>query len=182
MSRIAKNPIAIPSGVHASIQGNCVIIEGSYGTERCLFNPRYIQVLIDQDSLRVQANDHLRESKVNSGTISAHLKNAVNGVFKGIEKGLRLVGVGYRAEIVSQSEGKFLKLMLGYSKPILYKIPQGIVLELPSNTEIRVKGSSIQLVGQVAAEIRSFRPPEPYKGKGILYLNEKIKLKETKKK
>jgi large subunit ribosomal protein L6 len=181
VSRIAKNPIAIPSGVRASIQDNCVIIEGSHGTERCLFNPRYIQVLIEEDKLRVQANDH-RESKVNSGTISAHLRNAVDGVFKGIEKGLKLVGVGYRAEILSQSEGKFLKLMLGYSKPILYKIPQGIVLELPSNTEIRVKGSSIQLVGQVAAEIRSFRPPEPYKGKGILYLNEKIKLKETKKK
>ena len=177
MSRIAKQPIPLPKGVEVVIAGNTVTIKSQKNSLTLVVHP-HVDVVNDNGVLKVQVKPEYPEADANAGTARALLNNAVKGVTKGFEKKLELVGVGYRA----QAQGKNLNLTLGYSHPIVYKLPEGITVETPSQTEILVKGTDKQLVGQVAADIRAFRPPEPYKGKGVKYANEVIARKEAKKK
>jgi large subunit ribosomal protein L6 len=177
MSRIAKQPINIPEKVSFEDDKNVWFVSGPNG-KLSLKKNRFVKIKNTDNSIIVEATDDSQISNAMSGTIRSLLNNMVVGVTDGFEKNLQLVGVGYRA----QSKGSILSLNLGFSHPVDYEIPQGIKVETPSQTEIIVKGSDKQLVGQVAAEIRFFRPPEPYKGKGVRYKDEKITLKETKKK
>jgi large subunit ribosomal protein L6 len=177
MSRVAKNPVPLPQGVTATVAADAVTVKGAKGT---LSLPLRTGLSVRQDgqNLSVEAAERSRESMMHAGSLRAHLANVVHGVAKGYEKKLELVGVGYRA----QAQGKSLNLTLGFSHPVVYQAPEGITIETPTQTEIVVKGASKQQVGQVAAEIRRFREPEPYKGKGVRYSGERIELKETKKK
>jgi large subunit ribosomal protein L6 len=177
MSRIAKQPINIPEKVSFEDDKNVWFVSGPNG-KLSLKKNRFVKIKNTDNSIIVEATDDSQISNAMSGTIRSLLNNMVVGVTDGFEKNLQLVGVGYRA----QSKGSILSLNLGFSHPVDYEIPQGIKVETPSQTEIIVKGSDKQLVGQVAAEIRFFRPPEPYKGKGVRYKDETITLKETKKK
>ncbi len=176
MSRVAKALIELPQGVTASISPELVTIKGGKGS-LTLPLKKGISVVQEEKRLAVKytADDALG---MQAGATRAHLANMVLGVTKGYERKLELVGVGFRAQV----QGKALNLTLGFSHPVSYAIPEGIVIETPSQTEIVVKGVDRQRVGQVAAEIRGLRPPEPYKGKGVRYANEKIELKEGKKK
>ena len=177
MSRVGKMPIAVPQGVDVQITPAAVTIKGSLGT---LSLPSNSLVVVTNDAgvLKVApANDSVAANAM-SGTIRALLNNTVNGVSKGFEKKLTLVGVGYKA----QAQGAKLNLSVGYSHPVNKDMPAGITVATPAPTEIVIKGADRQRVGQVAAEIRAIRPPEPYKGKGIRYADEKITIKETKKK
>jgi large subunit ribosomal protein L6 len=176
MSRIAKAPVDLPKGVTATIAPESVSIKGAKGT---LSIPlvRGVSVVQADHHLQVQYTDQ-GIGRTQAGATRAHLANMVTGVTKGYEKKLELVGVGYRAAV----QAKSLTLTLGYSHLINYAIPDGVSIETPSQTEIIVKGIDRQRVGQTAAEIRGFRPPEPYKGKGVKYSDEKISLKEAKKK
>ena len=175
MSRIAKNPIELPSGVEVKINGQSVTVKGSKGTLQMALHPS-VSVRLEGGVLSVTpAND---SAWAMAGTMRALLSNMVHGVTDGFSKKLQLVGVGYRA----QGKGKVLNLSLGFSHPIDYPVPDGVTIETPSQTEIVVSGSDRQRVGQVAAEIRAFRPPEPYKGKGVRYADERIIRKEAKKK
>jgi large subunit ribosomal protein L6 len=178
MSRVAKQPVPLPQGVTATIAADSVTIKGSKGTLSLAVSARHAKVIQDAGVLKVEKADAGRESDMVAGSIRAHLANIVHGVSKGYERKLELVGVGYRA----QAQGKNLNLTLGFSHPIVYAAPEGITIETPSQTEIIVKGADVQKVGQVAADIRNFRPPEPYKGKGVRYAGEQIELKEAKKK
>ena len=177
MSRVAKNPVSLPQGVTATVAADAVTIKGAKGT---ISLPLRAGLAVRQDGqlLQVEAAERNRESMMHAGSLRAHLANVVHGVTKGYEKKLELVGVGYRA----QAQGKNLNLTLGFSHPVVYTAPEGVTIETPSQTEILVKGANKQQVGQVAAEIRSYREPEPYKGKGVRYSGERIELKETKKK
>lgn len=177
MSRIAKNPVTVPAGVEVSIGDDQISIRGPLGvlTQRLT---QYVRILYEDGKLRVMATDDSRTARAMSGTTRALLANMVQGVSKGFEKRLALVGVGYRA----QAQGNKLTLSLGFSHPIEHTMPEGIKVETPSQTEIIIKGADKQKVGQVAADIRAYRPPEPYKGKGIRYADETVILKETKKK
>jgi large subunit ribosomal protein L6 len=177
MSRIGRMPIALPAGVDFNLSDSAISIKGPMGT---LKQPATALVNIAKDgsTLNLTAADESREAGAMSGTMRALLMNMVTGVTKGFEKRLTLVGTGYRA----QAQGAALNLSLGFSHPIVYKLPEGIKAETPSQTEIVIKGTDKQRVGQVAAEIRAFKPPEPYKGKGVRYQGEQIKLKEVKKK
>lgn len=177
MSRVAKQPVPLPQGVTATIDADAISIKGSKGTLSLMLS-KLVKVVQDANSLQVQRANESTEANIVAGSTRAHLANIVHGVSKGYERKLELVGVGYRA----QAQGKNLNLTLGFSHPVVYVAPEGITLETPSQTEILVKGSDIQKVGQVAADIRAFRPPEPYKGKGVRYAGEKIELKEAKKK
>ena len=177
MSRVAKNPIVLPAGVEVTLAANAVSVKGPLGT---LKQPLSSDVSVQRDGEKLQCsatNDSMRSSAM-SGTVRALLANMVVGVSKGFERKLTLVGVGYRA----QAAGDTLNLTLGFSHPVSYKMPKGIKVETPSQTEILLKGADKQQVGQVAAEIRAFRQPEPYKGKGVRYADEVVILKETKKK
>jgi len=177
MSRIGKNPVALPKGVEATIAQGEVSIKGPLGT----LSRRIVQsVAVEKDgeSLVFRAADGMPEADAMSGTMRALVANMVAGVTKGFEKKLSLVGVGYRA----QAQGDKVNLTLGFSHPVAHQMPKGIKVETPTQTEILVKGMDKQLVGQVAAEIRAYRPPEPYKGKGVRYANERVVIKETKKK
>ncbi len=177
MSRIAKYPVELPKGVEASIAADSITVKGPLGT---LNQHLTGDVIINQDAGKLQfvvANDS-RHAKAMSGTLRALVANMVNGVNKGFERKLTLVGVGYRAQI----QGAQVKLQLGFSHDILHSMPSGITAECPTQTEIIIKGVNKQVVGQVAAEIRAYRPPEPYKGKGVRYANERVIIKETKKK
>ena len=176
MSRIAKAPVPLPQGVTATIAPELVTIKGAKGT---LSTPlsRGVSVVQAEKQLEVKFTDPTI-GRMQAGSIRAHLANMVTGVTKGYEKKLELVGVGYRAAV----QGKTLNLTLGFSHPVNYPIPEGITIEAPSVTEVIIKGIDRQKVGQVAAEIREIRPPEPYKGKGVKYAGEKIELKEGKKK
>ena len=177
MSRVAKQPVALPQGVTATIAANAVTIKGAKGTISLPLADG-ISVVQEDGALKVaKANDTTALDMV-AGSTRAHLSNIVQGVSKGFERKLELVGVGYRAA----AQGKNLNLTLGFSHPIVYPSPEGITIETPSQTEILIKGSDKQRVGQVAADIRAFRPPEPYKGKGVRFAGEKIELKEAKKK
>ena len=177
MSRIAKNPITLPKGVEATIAQGQVSIKGPLGV---LSRPLVESVAVEKegDHLVFRMVDGKPEANAMSGTMRALVANMVTGVTKGFEKKLALVGVGYRA----QAQGDKVNLTLGFSHPVVHQLPKGIKAETPTQTEILVKGMDKQLVGQTAAEIRAYRPPEPYKGKGVRYANERVVLKETKKK
>ena len=175
MSRVAKRPVDLPQGVTATIAPNLVKVKGAKG-ELSLAVANGVSV--EQQEKKLQVKFDGEGSRVSAGATRAHLANMVEGVSKGYEKKLELVGVGYRAAV----QGKTLNLTLGFSHPVNFPIPEGITIETPSQTEIVVKGVDRQKVGQVAAEIRDVRPPEPYKGKGVRYANEQISLKEGKKK
>lgn len=177
MSRVANQPISIPSGVNIAIQNGEVTVKGAKG--QLSFKLHHaVGAEIKENVLVFEFNRESPEAKMHAGTARASIANMVQGVSQGFEKKLLLVGVGYRAK----AQGSVLNLSLGFSHPVDHVIPQGIVVETPSQTEIILKGSNLAVLGQVAADIRSYRPPEPYKGKGIRYANEKISLKETKKK
>jgi large subunit ribosomal protein L6 len=177
MSRVGKMPIAVPKGVDVSVDAQQISVKGSLGTLVRAVNA-LVTITNDAGTLKfVPANDS-PEADAMSGTMRALVANMVNGVSKGFEKKLTLVGVGFRA----QAAGTKLNLQIGFSHPVAKDMPTGIKVECPTQTEILIKGSDRQLVGQVAAEVRAIRPPEPYKGKGIRYANEKVVIKETKKK
>jgi large subunit ribosomal protein L6 len=178
MSRVAKQPVPVPQGVTATITADVVTIKGAKGTLSLPLNSRHVKVVQEGNELKVEKANGERAADMVAGSTRAHLANIVEGVSKGYERKLELVGVGYRA----QAQGKNLNLTLGFSHPVVYVAPEGITIETPTQTEILVKGSDFQRVGQVCADIRAFRPPEPYKGKGVRYAGEKIELKEAKKK
>jgi len=177
MSRVAKMPVDLPQGVSATIGADAVTVKGAKGS-LTLAIKNGIKVSQHDKSLAVEASGDAEGLNAVAGATRAHLANMVTGVTHGYEKKLELVGVGYRAAV----QAKSLSLTLGYSHLISFPIPDGISIETPSQTEIVVKGIDRQKVGQTAAEIRGFRPPEPYKGKGVKYSDEKISLKEAKKK
>jgi large subunit ribosomal protein L6 len=176
MSRVAKAPVELPQGVTATITPQAVTIKGAKGT-LTLALEHGIRVVQEEKKLALKYDDG-NGIAMRAGAARAHLANMVQGVTKGYERKLELVGVGFRAQI----QGKALNLTLGFSHPVNFPIPEGISIEAPTLTEIIVKGVDRQKVGQVAAEIRAIRPPEPYKGKGVRYANEQIILKEGKKK
>ena len=177
MSRVGKMPIAVPQGVDVKITPEAVTIKGALGS---LSVPANGLVIVSQDgaSLKVAPANDSSAANAMSGTFRALLNNTVNGVSKGFEKKLTLVGVGFKA----QAAGQKLNLQIGFSHPVVKDMPAGIKVETPSPTEILIKGSDRQVVGQIAAEVRALRPPEPYKGKGIRYADERVVIKETKKK
>ena len=177
MSRVAKNPVAVPSGVKITLAAGEISLKGPMGTLKQSLSGD-VSVVREGDSLLCKAQNDSVQADAMSGTIRALLANMVQGVSKGFERKLNLVGVGYRA----QAAGDTLNLTLGFSHPVAYKMPAGIKVETPTQTEIVLKGTDKQRVGQVAAEIRAFREPEPYKGKGVRYSDEVVILKETKKK
>lgn len=177
MSRIAKEPVELPKGVEFQQSGNVVTIKGSKGALSLELNTE-VQLAQEEGALQVSARSGSKFSISMSGTTRALLANMVTGVNEGFERKLELVGVGYRA----QAQGNKLNLTLGFSHPVVYDVPEGISVDTPSQTEVVIKGTDKQKVGQVAAEIRRFRPPEPYKGKGVRYANERVVLKEAKKK
>ena len=177
MSRVGKMPVTIPQGVDVSVTAQQISVKGSNGT---LVRPQHALVTVKNEAgvlSFVPANDSVAASAM-SGTVRALVANMVNGVSKGFEKKLTLVGVGFRA----QAQGQKLNLQIGFSHPVVKEMPAGIKVETPTQTEILIKGVDRQSVGQVAAEVRAIRPPEPYKGKGIRYADERVALKETKKK
>jgi len=177
MSRVGKMPIAVPQGVDVQISADQITVKGANGTLSRAANPL---VTIEKDGAQLKlapANDST-EANAMSGTMRALLANMVNGVSKGFERKLSLVGVGYRA----QAQGTKLNLQVGFSHPVVKEMPAGVKVECPTQTEILIKGADRQVVGQIAAEVRAIRPPEPYKGKGIRYADERVVIKETKKK
>ncbi len=175
MSRVANRIIDLPQGVTAAIAAEAVTIKGAKGT---LSVPLKTGVSVEQKEKTLTVKYASEDSRIQAGSTRAHLANVITGVTKGYEKKLELQGVGYRAAV----QGKVLALTLGFSHPVNYDVPEGITIETPTQTEILIKGIDRQKVGQVAAEIRDVRPPEPYKGKGVRYAGEKIELKEGKKK
>lgn len=177
MSRIAKYPVAVPQGVQATINEQQITVKGPLGTLTQALNPN-VDIRLDDGQLTFDTANDSREAKAMSGTMRALVNNMVTGVSSGFERKLSLVGVGFRAQI----QGNALKLQLGFSHDIVYPMPEGIKIECPTQTEVVVKGIDKQAVGQVAAEIRAFRRPEPYKGKGVRYADEQVALKEAKKK
>ncbi len=176
MSRISNNPVSLPSGVKFNLEGQKVTVEGSKGTLTYVIHD-LVKVVQEEEVLKVSANDSSKQANALAGTTRSLLQNMVTGVTEGFEKKLEINGVGYRAQV----QGKVLNLTLGFSHPVNYEIPEGITIETPSQTEIVVKGIDKQKVGQVSAEIRNYRKPEPYKGKGIKYADEVIVRKEAKK-
>jgi large subunit ribosomal protein L6 len=177
MSRIAKYPVTLPKGVEATLAADALSIKGPLGTLSQRLRGD-VKIEKDGDKLVFKALGDSDEANAMSGTLRALAANMVMGVTKGFEKRLTLVGVGYRA----QAQGEKLNLALGFSHPVVHSMPKGVKVETPSQTEIVLKGLDKQLVGQVAAEVRAYRSPEPYKGKGVRYANEQVVLKETKKK
>ncbi|WP_035382806.1 50S ribosomal protein L6 [Ferriphaselus sp. R-1] len=177
MSRVAKNPVIVPAGVEVSISAEQIVIKGPQGSLTQALNGD-VSVVREGDALLSKATSESRQANAMSGTIRALLANMVTGVTKGFERKLTLVGVGYRA----QAAGDTLNLTLGFSHPVAYKMPAGVKVATPTQTEVVLTGADKQQVGQVAAEIRAFRSPEPYKGKGVRYSDEVVTLKETKKK
>ena len=177
MSRVGKAPIALPKGAEVTIKAESIIVKGPLGTLTQAANAKVI-VKNENGTLTFAPADESREAGALYGTYRALVSNMVKGVTEGFEKKLQLIGVGYRAAL----QGTALKLQLGFSHDVIHEMPAGVKAETPSQTEIVIKGSDKQKVGQVAAEIRAYRPPEPYKGKGVRYLGETVILKETKKK
>jgi large subunit ribosomal protein L6 len=177
MSRVAKNPIPLPSGVEVQFQGQLVNVKGGKGALDFRIHDE-VEVSQEGDALQVRARSETAQSRAQSGTARAVLSNIVTGVSQGWIKRLIIQGVGYRA----QAQGRTLNLQLGFSHPVEYTLPEGIEVQTPTQTEVVVSGADRQLVGQVAAEIRAFRPPEPYKGKGVRYADEQVRRKEAKKK
>ncbi len=177
MSRIANNPVDVPGGVDVTLDGQTVSVKGGKGTLNLTVH-ELVEIRLEDNALLLAATKSDRNSNALVGTFRSLVNNMVVGVSDGFQKSLELQGVGYRAQI----RGKKLILTLGFSHPIEYSIPDGIEVETPTQTQILVKGIDKQLVGQVSAEIRSFRPPEPYKGKGVRYIDEHVRRKEAKKK
>ncbi len=177
MSRIANAPVALPKGVEATISASQISVKGGKGSLELALHA-LVGVAQEGEELKVSARDESRTANAMAGTFRALINNMVVGVSEGFEKKLELQGVGYRAK----ASGQTVNLTVGYSHPIDYKLPEGVKAETPSQTEIVITGADKQLVGQVAAEIREFRPPEPYKGKGIRYVDERVYRKEAKKK
>lgn len=177
MSRIAKNPVVLPKGVEVSLSADQITLKGPLGSLTQFVLPS-VKVEKDGESLVCREIEGQPNGSAMSGTMRALVSNMVTGVTKGFEKKLSLVGVGYKA----QAQGSKLNLSLGFSHPIVHEMPNGIKVETPTQTEILIKGIDRQLVGQVAAEVRAYRSPEPYKGKGVRYADEVVVIKETKKK
>ena len=177
MSRIANKPVEIPSGVEVSISGQSVSVKGKNGTMSMEVNEK-VEVKQDDNAVNFSGREGIDGSIAMAGTMRSLANNMVLGVSQGFEKKLELIGVGYRA----QAQGNKLNLTLGFSHPVIYDVPEGITIETPSQTEIVVKGADKQKVGQVSADIRAYRPPEPYKGKGVRYSDERVIRKEAKKK
>ncbi len=177
MSRVAKNPVVVPKNVEVSLSVGKIAVKGPLGSLSQDY-PDYVSVESEGELLHCKAANDSAQSHAMSGTLRALVANMVKGVSSGFEKKLTLVGVGYRA----QAAGDTLNLTLGFSHPVAYKMPAGVKVETPTQTEILLKGADKQKVGQVAAEIRAYRSPEPYKGKGVRYADEVVILKETKKK
>lgn len=167
MSRVAKNPVKLPAGVEVKLNGQLLSVKGAKGALELKLHPS-VEVIQDSGELRFAARNGDQQTRAMTGTTRALVNNMVLGVSQGFERKLQLVGVGYKA----QAKGKVLNLALGFSHPIDYELPEGIVAETPNQTDIVLKGIDKQLLGQVAAEIRDFRRPEPYKGKGVRYADE----------
>jgi large subunit ribosomal protein L6 len=176
MSRVGKNPIVIPAGVEVSV-GEQITVKGPLGTLKAAAHPA-VKVVVEGQAITVSKVEGAVAGGAMWGTMRANLNNMVTGVSAGFQKKLQLVGVGYRA----QAQGDTLNLSLGFSHPVAHKMPAGVKVECPTQTEILIKGSDKQQVGQVAAEVRAYRKPEPYKGKGVRYADEVVVIKETKKK
>jgi large subunit ribosomal protein L6 len=177
MSRIAKIPVPLVKGVEANVAAGAITVKGPLGTLTRAVTAN-VKVTVADGKVSFVAGDASREAKAMSGTLRALVAGMVQGVSKGFERKLTLVGVGYRA----QAQGDKLNLSLGFSHPIVHQMPAGVKAETPTQTEIVIKGADKQKVGQVAAEVRGYKPPEPYKGKGVRYANEVVIIKETKKK
>ena len=177
MSRVGKAPITVPAKVEVTISGAEITVKGPLGTLKQAASS-HVTVKKDGDKLVLEAANDSQQANAMSGTLRALLANMVLGVDKGFEKKLTLVGVGYKAS----AQGSNLNLALGFSHPIVHKMPEGVKVATPAPTEIVITGSDKQKVGQVAAEVRAYKPPEPYKGKGVRYSDEKVVIKETKKK
>lgn len=177
MSRIARIPVSIEKGVDVQVAASEITVKGPLGTLK-QSKARNVNVTVADGEVSFVASDESREARAMSGTMRALVAGMVQGVSKGFERRLALVGVGYRA----QAQGDKLNLSLGFSHPVVHQMPAGVKCETPTQTEIVIKGSDKQKVGQVAAEVRGYKPPEPYKGKGVRYLGEAVIIKETKKK
>lgn len=177
MSRVANNPVQLPKGVEATFNESQISVKGSKGNLELALHSA-VQVSREGDTLRVSAKNNTRQADALSGTFRALINNMVTGVSQGFQKKLQLQGVGYRAK----AQGDVLNISVGFSHPVDFVVPKGVTAETPTPTEIVLSGADKQLVGEVAAKIREFRPPEPYKGKGIRYLDENVYRKEAKKK
>jgi large subunit ribosomal protein L6 len=177
MSRVAKAPITIPSGVEVKVDGSAMTVKGSGGQLSHSIH-KDVEIEVTDNIIQIKWDGTVKKANAQAGTVRASVNNMIIGVSKGFEKKLTLIGVGYRAQI----KGNKLTLALGFSNPIEYKVPEGVAVEAVSQTELIGKGSDKQKVGQVASEIRAFRPPEPYKGKGVRYTDEYVARKEAKKK
>ena len=177
MSRIAKYPVAVPDKVQVTVDNQAVTVKGPLGTLKHPVSPD-VTVKVDGSNVTFVAANESKQANALSGTLRANVANMVQGVREGFSKKLNLVGVGYRA----QAQGNKLNLSLGFSHPVVYALPEGIKAATPTQTEIVISGMDRQKVGQVAAEIRAYKPPEPYKGKGVRYSDETVVIKETKKK
>lgn len=177
MSRVAKNPVTVPAGVEVNFGTDVVTVKGKNGALSLPLTGA-VKIELDNGVLTFAAADESKHARAMSGTVRALMANMVKGVSEGFEKKLQLIGVGYRA----QAQGSKLNLSLGFSHPIEYDMPEGVSVQTPSQTEIVLSGADKQVVGQAAAEIRAFRPPEPYKGKGVRYVGEVVVMKEAKKK
>jgi large subunit ribosomal protein L6 len=177
MSRVAKSPIPIPSGVTASLTDRVIVIKSNKGSLQQTIHTS-VNVVIEDDCIKFAPKKGIDKANALAGTMRSLVNNMVKGCTHGFEKKLQLVGVGYRAKV----NANIVDLTLGFSHPVKFEIPEGIVIETPTNTELVVKGIDKQLIGQVAANIRAYRPPEPYKGKGVRYTDEYVVRKEAKKK
>lgn len=177
MSRVAKNPVTVPAGVEVNFGTDALTVKGKNGALSLPLTGA-VKVELNDGRLTFAAADDSKHSVAMSGTVRALVANMVKGVSEGFEKKLQLIGVGYRA----QAQGKTLNLSLGFSHPVVYEMPEGVSVATPSQTEIVLTGADKQAVGQAAAEIRGYRPPEPYKGKGVRYVGEQVVMKEAKKK
>ncbi|MFZ4758870.1 MAG: 50S ribosomal protein L6 [Burkholderiaceae bacterium] len=177
MSRVAKVPVAVPAGVDVQIADGTITVKGPLGTLKQAINP-LVAITREGAELKFVGVGESREAGAMSGTYRALVSNMVQGVSKGFERKLTLVGVGYRA----QAQGASLNLSLGFSHPVVHQMPAGVTVATPTQTEIVIKGADKQQVGQVAAEVRAYKSPEPYKGKGVRYADEVVVIKETKKK
>ncbi len=177
MSRVANNPVQLPKGVEVTLGGTEISVKGAKGTLAMPINPQ-VEIAQEDNVLTFAARSGDQFSRAMSGTTRALVNNMVTGVSQGFEKKLELVGVGYRAQV----QGKNINLTLGFSHPVVYQLPEGVTAETPSQTEVLLKSSDKQKLGQAAAEIRAYRPPEPYKGKGVRITGEYVRRKEAKKK
>ncbi|MBF0803917.1 MULTISPECIES: 50S ribosomal protein L6 [unclassified Neisseria] len=177
MSRVAKSPVTVPAGVEVKFGTNAIVVKGKNG-ELSLPLTDNVVIELNDGQLTFMAKDDSKQANAMSGTVRALVNNMVKGVSEGFEKKLQLIGVGYRA----QAQGKVLNLSLGFSHSIVHEMPEGISVQTPNQTEIILAGADKQVVGQVAAEIRAYRSPEPYKGKGVRYIGEVVVMKEAKKK